>query len=145
MRFPAYCYACKSVFRNPLHNTAAPSRCELCKTAFSADNKSALPDFCIRDVPRLLNAFIFVHGSIHFKDEKRRMKDYHQFAELLSHGNKCFVILNETIEAATVSVLDAWVNHCEAAMLDDSLYRRMYEDEKELGYLQRAVLEHFTT
>ena len=102
-------------------------------------NKCAIPDFKIQH--RESRGFIFVHGSIHFKNQKRLMHDYHQYTEMLASGNKCFVILNETIETATASVLRGWLMACMVCLVDDRQYRAMYAGEKELGYLQRAVME----
>lgn len=142
MRHPVYCYACKSVFENPHGPNKAPSGCKYCHVVFDGPEQYCLPDFRIYD-NATNEAFIFVHGSIHFKDEKRRKHDYRIYQELLSHDFKCFVIKNETIETATWSVLFAWVMLAVGCMRDNKRYLALYSNEKELGYLQRAILERY--
>ena len=142
MRYPVYCYNCKKVFKNPYGNKQAPDVCQNCGVQFSEEVKCALPDFAVISDKI---AFIFVHGSIHFKNEKRLMHDYHQYVELLENGYKCFVILNETLDRMLWSVRLAWLAAIKEAVRSDDAYLQLYENEQELGYLRRAVLKVFAT
>jgi hypothetical protein len=141
MRQAVYCYQCKSVFQNPYGENKAPDGCKYCHMKYDGPEQYCLPDFWIQYQSK--EGFIFVHGGIHWKNEARRKHDYRIYQELLNHDFKCFVIKNETISEATFSILFGWVITCLGCLLDNRRYVALYEQEKELGYLQKAVVERY--
>ena len=125
------CFTCGKHFeRIDPSQYASSCRNNSCRAKFIGKGTNCQPDIIIQSGGR--KAIVFVNGSIHDVNDRRRYLDKYQITRLREFGYKIFVIKNKAIDALPdfnlISMAKGWVD----LLLDDELYKKLAQREREI-------------